>query len=130
MIVSYQFHRSKPTLNFTSLLFLDIVKGKEVYKSYRFVDVRDVANAHITAFENPSASGRYILVGAMLSHSATQQILHKLYPSIDVPLAETEEPTYEVSKKRAEGLGINFMPMEVSIEDTVESLKERNFLTI
>jgi len=33
-----------------------------------------------------------------------------------------------VSKERAESLGLNFTPVEVSLKDTVESLKEKNFL--
>ncbi|KAA8520218.1 hypothetical protein F0562_014474 [Nyssa sinensis] len=32
---------------------------------HRLVDVRDVVNAHIQAFEIPSASGRYCLVGTV-----------------------------------------------------------------
>ncbi|KAL8500850.1 hypothetical protein ACS0TY_020437 [Phlomoides rotata] len=74
------------TLNFSSGLLLEVVKGKEVFPSFRFVDVRDVVYAHIMAFENPSASGRYCLVGKSLSHSETMQVLHELYPSITGPV--------------------------------------------
>lgn len=37
---------------------------------------------------------------------------------------------YQVSTERAKGLGINFTPLEVSLKDSVESLKEKNFLQI
>ncbi|KAI3464157.1 hypothetical protein Pfo_020820 [Paulownia fortunei] len=120
----------QPTLNFSSEVFLDIIKGKDVFPSYEFVDIRDVAYAHIMSFENPSASGRYCLVGTTISHSETQQILHKLYPSISFPIIATENTTYQISKKKAESLGINFMPLEVSLKDTVENLKENNFLSL
>ncbi|KAL0429501.1 UNVERIFIED_CONTAM: Tetraketide alpha-pyrone reductase 1 [Sesamum radiatum] len=121
----------QPTLNWSSEAFLDMIKGKEVFPTYRFVDVRDVAYAHIMAFENPSASGRYCLVGTMLSHPKTLQVLDKLYPSLNIPVINgTDNPIYQFSKKKAESLGIKFMPLEVSFKDTLESLKEKNFLTL
>ncbi|XP_022864925.1 cinnamoyl-CoA reductase 1-like [Olea europaea var. sylvestris] len=55
----------QPTLNLTSEDILNFIKeGREIFPNgiYRYVDVRDVAQAHILAFENPSASGRYCLV--------------------------------------------------------------------
>ncbi|XP_020549363.1 tetraketide alpha-pyrone reductase 1-like isoform X1 [Sesamum indicum] len=121
----------QPTLNWSSEAFLDMIKGKEVFPVYRFVDVRDVAYAHIMAFENPSASGRYCLVGNILNHPKTLQMLDKLYPSLNIPVTNaTDNPTYQVSKKKAESLGINFMPLEVSFKDTFESFKDKSFLTL
>ena len=52
---------------------------------YRFVDVRDVAYAHIQAFEIPSACGRYCLVGSVAYSSEALKIIHKLYPAISLP---------------------------------------------
>ena len=37
-------------------------------------------------------------------------------------------PTYQVSKERAKSLGINFTSLEDSIRETVDSLKEKNFI--
>lgn len=59
--------------------------GKEGFPVYEFVDVRDVGNAHILSFENPSANGRYLLVGTMITHSQVLHLLKKLYPSLDFP---------------------------------------------
>ncbi|KAG8391196.1 hypothetical protein BUALT_Bualt01G0162700 [Buddleja alternifolia] len=120
----------QPSLNFTSQAFLDLIKGKQAAPFYRFVDVRDVAYAHIMAFENPSASGRYCLVGKALSYSEAQRMMNKLYPSLNLPIIGTENPIPQVSKKKAESLGIHFTPTEVSIKDTVESLMEKNFLSL
>lgn len=39
-----------------------------------------------------------------------------------------ENPVFEVSKKKAQSLGINFIPFEVSFKDTVESFVEKGFL--
>lgn len=45
--------------------------------------------------------------------------------------AERLEPIpYNVSRAKAEYLGVKFTPLEKSIKDTIESLKEKNFLSI
>ncbi|MFS8027506.1 putative 3-beta hydroxysteroid dehydrogenase/isomerase, NAD(P)-binding domain superfamily [Helianthus anomalus] len=49
------------TLNLTTEGIMGLMKtGKEVFSDgiYRLVDVRDVATAHILAFENPKTNGR------------------------------------------------------------------------
>ncbi|KAL6327747.1 hypothetical protein AAG906_024717 [Vitis piasezkii] len=78
-------------------------------KTHRWVDVRDVAMAHIQAYELSTARGRYCLVGSILHY--------------DKPY----EPTYMVSQEKTKSLGIDFTPLEVSMKDTVESLREKNF---
>lgn len=122
----------QPTLNLTSEFLLEIIKGKLEFPSYQFVDVRDVAHAHIAAFENSSANGRYLLVGKSISHHEALQLLHKLYPAINCPInaTATEIQAPRISKKKAESLGVSFMPLEVSLKDTIESLKQKNFLTL
>jgi hypothetical protein len=37
-------------------------------------------------------------------------------------------PTYQVSNERAKSLGIEFTPFEVSLKESVESLKEKGFV--
>jgi hypothetical protein len=39
-------------------------------------------------------------------------------------------PVYKISQDKAKSLGISFTPLEVSIGDTIESLKEKGFLTV
>ena len=39
------------------------------------------------------------------------------------------EPTYMVSQEKTKSLGIDFTPLEVSMKDTVESLREKNFVS-
>ncbi|KAK1425316.1 hypothetical protein QVD17_20667 [Tagetes erecta] len=127
----------QPTLNFTSEATMSLIKhGKEVFSGavYRLVDVRDVAIAHILAFENPEANGRYCLVGKLVWSSEIMKIADKLYPSLDhsdrYEDSECLEPIpYNVSRAKAESLGVKFTPLEKSIMDTVESLKENNFLS-
>ncbi|KAL8500853.1 hypothetical protein ACS0TY_020439 [Phlomoides rotata] len=126
----------QPTINLTSQALVNIIKeGKQLWPSgvYRFVDVRDVALAHILAFENPSASGRYCLVGRVTYSSEALDMLNNLFPSLNLHPYNTEsrpaEPPYHVSQEKAKALGLNFTPLEVSLKDTVESLKDKNFIT-
>ncbi|KAL2461219.1 NAD(P)-binding Rossmann-fold superfamily protein [Abeliophyllum distichum] len=126
----------QPTLNLTSEAFVNLIKeGNEIWHNvvYRYVDVRDVAHTHILAFENPSASGRYCLVGSVIYSSEALKILNRLYPSLNLSANTTENqaatPPCQVSKERAKSLGLNFTPLEVSLKDTVENLKEKNILS-
>ncbi|KAI3764261.1 hypothetical protein L2E82_14267 [Cichorium intybus] len=127
----------QPTLNLTSEGIMGMIEtGKEVFPDgiYRLVDVRDVANAHILAFENPEANGRYCTVGVVIRSSEIMKILNTHYPALGrferYKDGKCVEPApYSVSRVRAESLGINFTPVDISIKDTVESLKEKNFLS-
>lgn len=127
----------QPTINLTSEGILNLIKtGQEVFPDgiYRLVDVRDVAMAHILAFENPEANGRYCVVGNVARSLEIMKILNKLYPVLGhserFKDGKSVEPLpYNISRARAEDLGVSFTPLEVSIKDTVESLKEKNFLS-
>ncbi|KAF5448355.1 hypothetical protein F2P56_028899 [Juglans regia] len=126
----------QPTLNASLEPFLKLVKGAESIPvmSPRWVDVRDVANAHILAFENPSASGRYCLVGRVLQFSEFVKLMRELFPDINVPeKCGDDHPfasSYKVSRERAESLGLNFTPVEVTLKDTFESLRASNFFNV
>ncbi|XAR63468.1 Cinnamyl-alcohol dehydrogenase [Bertholletia excelsa] len=126
----------QPTLNLTSEGILNLIRnGTEVFSNsiYRYVDVRDVAYAHIQAFEVPSASGRYCLVEKVTYSSEALKILHKLYPNLNLPKREDDEKPagqpYKVSKKKAGSIGVKFTPLEVSLKDTVEAFREKNLLS-
>lgn len=45
-----------------------------------WVDVEDVAKAHILAYESASASGRYLCVGRVAHYSEIVELLKNLYP--------------------------------------------------
>ncbi|KAJ9685156.1 hypothetical protein PVL29_017262 [Vitis rotundifolia] len=77
----------QPALNTSVEPVLKLINGTQTFPSttYRWVDVRDVANAHIQAFEVPSANGRYCLVSRVAHCSEVVKILHKLYPTSNLP---------------------------------------------
>ncbi|GMI84549.1 hypothetical protein like AT5G19440 [Hibiscus trionum] len=121
----------QPTVNSSMEPILKLIRGSETYPNttYRLIDVRDVANAHVLAFENSSAHGRYPLVEGVMHCTEIVQVLRELDPALRLPQRCADEelvmPMFRVSKDKAKTLGINFTPLEVSIKDTVESLKEK-----
>ena len=54
--------------------------------SFGWVNVKDVALAHILAYEVPSAYGRYCMVERVVHYSEVVNIIRKMYPTI--PLAD------------------------------------------
>ncbi|KAH7521252.1 hypothetical protein FEM48_Zijuj07G0013400 [Ziziphus jujuba var. spinosa] len=79
---------SYSTLNVAAEIALNHINGSQTLANmvYRFVDVRDVAYAHIQAFKMEN----------------------------EKPLL----PIYHLSNEKAEGLGIDFISLEVSLRDT------------
>ncbi|KAF2312067.1 hypothetical protein GH714_027934 [Hevea brasiliensis] len=124
----------QPTLNTSAAAILSVVKGANTFPNATFgwVNVKDVANAHIQALEIPSANGRYCLVERVAHYSEVVNMLRELYPDFQLPEKCVDDkpyvPTYQVSKEKAKGLGIDFIPLDVSLKETVESLKEKGFI--
>lgn len=38
-------------------------------------------------------------------------------------------PTYQVSQEKTRSLGIDYVPLETSLKETIESLREKGFVT-
>lgn len=126
----------QPTLNTSAAAILNLINGAQTFPNATFgwVNVKDVANAHILAYENASANGRYCLVERVVHYSEIVKNLHELYPDIHLPDKSADDkpfvPTYQVSKEKATSLGINYIPLEVSLKETVESLQEKGFCSL
>ncbi|KAK4278707.1 hypothetical protein QN277_016516 [Acacia crassicarpa] len=124
----------QPTLNTSAAAILNIINGAQTFPnmSLGWIHVKDVANAHIQAFEVPSANGRYCLVEKVAHYSELVKILRDLYPQLPLPEKCADDkpfvPTFQVSKEKAKTLGIEFIPLDVSLKETVESLKEKKFV--
>lgn len=125
----------QPTLNTSAAAILSLIKGAQTFPnaSFGWINVKDVANAHIQAFELSSASGRYCLVERVAHYSEVVKILHQLYPDLQLPEKCADDkpyvPIYQVSKEKAKSLGVEFIPLEASVKETVESLKEKGFVS-
>ncbi|PON84837.1 NAD(P)-binding domain containing protein [Trema orientale] len=127
----------QPTMNDSVKMIMDLINGPQTFPNrvYTFHDVRDVASAHIRAFEVASASGRYCLLGYVAHISEPLKILHQLYPALTIPERTEDDrplmPKFKLSDLKAKSLGINnFIPLEVSLRDTVESLREKGLFNI
>ncbi|PPR85724.1 hypothetical protein GOBAR_AA34965 [Gossypium barbadense] len=131
----------QPTLNTSAAAILKLIKGILGHYFFLHLDIvihviyggaETFPNATLGwAFEIPSASGRYCLVERVVHHSEIVNILHHLYPSLQLPQCAGDKPyvpTYQVSKEKAKSLGIEFIPLDVSLKETVESLKEKGFV--
>ncbi|XP_071708206.1 phenylacetaldehyde reductase-like [Rutidosis leptorrhynchoides] len=111
--------------------------GSQTYPnaSLGWVNVKDVANAHILAFKNPSARGRYCLVERVVHYSEIVEILRNKYRFRKFPdKCEDDKPfvpTYQVSKEKVKSLGINnTTSLEQSIMETVESLYVESYIWV
>ncbi|CAJ1934026.1 unnamed protein product [Sphenostylis stenocarpa] len=124
----------QPEVNASSSAILNLINGSKTFpnSSYGWVNVKDVANAHIQAYEIDSASGRYCLVEKVAHYSELANILRDMYPTLQIPdKCEDDEPfvpTFQVSKEKTKSLGIEFTSLEESLREAVESLKEKKFV--
>ncbi|KAK4278653.1 hypothetical protein QN277_016474 [Acacia crassicarpa] len=123
----------QPSLNETCAVIFNLIKA-QTYPNYSagWVNVKDVANAHIQAFEIPSANGRYVMVERVAHYSEHVKILRELFPTLQLPEKCADDKPfmskYQVSKEKAKTLGIEFIPLEMSLKETIESFKEKNFI--
>jgi nucleoside-diphosphate-sugar epimerase len=90
---------------------------------WAFVDVRDVAQAHLKAYEHPEG-GRFFVTGGIFTYQQVVKTIRNV-PGVDQSKVSKDDPslewpeTYKVdnSKSRKE-LGIEFRSLEESIRDT------------
>lgn len=125
-----------PTLNASMLMILRLLQGcTDVYEDYFIgsVHVKDVALAHILVYENTSATGRHMCVEAISHYGDFAAKVAELYPEYNIPrLPKDTQPGLlrckDASKKLMD-LGLQFIPMEQIIRDSVESLKSKGFIS-
>lgn len=83
-IVGPGFYRHTPTTRF----FADAVQGRIPLIapiSFNLVDVRDVAEAHIRAYEHDGASGRYIVANEFCTLAELLSKLKAMAPTLRIP---------------------------------------------
>lgn len=125
-----------PTLNASMLMLLRLLQGcTETYQNFFMgsVHVKDVALAHILVYENKSASGRHLCVEAISHYGDLAAKVAELYPEYNLPrLPRDTQPgllrAKDASKKLMD-LGLQFIPMEQIIKESVESLKSKGFIS-
>lgn len=126
----------QPTVNASIVHILKYLTGSA--KTYAnsvqaYVDVRDVALAHILVYENPSASGRYLCAESVLHRGDVVEILSKFFPEYPIPTKCSDEvkprvKPYKFSNQKLRDLGMEFTPAKQSFYETVKSLQENGHL--
>ncbi len=127
-------------VNTSNHRILDMVQGKMKDKiqptgMFSWVDVRDVARAHVRALEVPEAGGkRFLLLAGYYSNKMIAEIIAELGPQYKARLpadldAQDDLPKaserYNFSVERSTNLlGIAYTSLEKCIQDTVKSLEK------
>lgn len=98
---------------------------------FLWVDVRDVALAHIRAMETPTAGGeRFLLVGGHFSNKMLADAIAETHPELasKLPTNAVDDTPADVYRyngaKAANILGMEFRSFQDSVRDTVISLQE------
>ncbi|KAG0647827.1 Ketoreductase azaE [Hyphodiscus hymeniophilus] len=125
-------------LNTSNQRVRDLLQGKwkegiPETGAYLFIDVRDIALAHVKAIELPEAAGkRFFVTNGFFSNREIADIVAKNFPEYEknLPGKEVKGGAYPEGglygfddSKTMEILGIKYRGLEESIVDTVKSLK-------
>ncbi|KAG6529862.1 cinnamoyl-CoA reductase 1-like [Zingiber officinale] len=101
-----------------------------------YVDVRDVAAAHLRVFEAAAAAGkRFICAERVLHREDVVRTLAKLFPEYPVPNKCSDEVNprkkpYNFSNQALRQLGVEFRPVSQSLYETAKSLQEKGHLPV
>ncbi|KAM1033765.1 hypothetical protein FF1_037220 [Malus domestica] len=119
------------TLNSSSsLIVATIIGGLESLgcNYWTFVDVRDLADALLLAYNKPEAAGERYLCN---SHSigirdVVEKYLRPTYPDYKYPknLTYAEEEVQHFSSEKLQKLGWTFRPVEETLNDSIESYRK------
>jgi nucleoside-diphosphate-sugar epimerase len=128
---------SLDSLNTSNHRIRDLVQGRmregihPTAPVFTFVDVRDVALAHVRALTVPEAGGkRFYVVGGYFSNPRLAGIIRRRFPELEAegrlpPEGEDDFPEdhwgFDNSRSR-EVLGLEYRGLEESVVDTVESI--------
>lgn len=111
-------------LNGTTKTFPNFVLG--------WVGVKDVATAHILAFEKPEAEGRYICNERVLHNGDLVALLKELFPQYPIVAKDADDsprvPIFNLSNEKVKKLGLHFQPLDEVLRETVAELKELKYL--
>jgi nucleoside-diphosphate-sugar epimerase len=95
-----------------------------------WVDVRDVALAHVRAIEVPEAGGqRFFSVAGQFTNKKLAEIIRESHPELESKLPSKDVPNDMLADfygydntKSIEVLGLKYRTLEESVNDTVKSL--------
>ncbi|GMI90519.1 CCR(Cinnamoyl coA:NADP oxidoreductase)-like 1 [Hibiscus trionum] len=122
----------QPTINSSSLVLIKLLKeGYDTLenKVRHIVDVRDVAQALLLAYEKPEAEGRYLCTAHTIRARDLVDKLRSMFPQYNYPKSFTEGGKEEtISSEKLQRLGWSYRPLEETLSDSVESYKKAGIL--
>ena len=129
--------RSLSDLNQSSLILYNLLSGQAEHVmpgSVGFVDVVDVARAHVLAAQTPHAAGqRYLCSGMTKTWLEVVDQLREIYPSAALPTTcadgSTSQPCLLLRNDKIRNeLGIEFVPLEQTLRAQCAGLKSAGLL--
>ncbi|OIV95075.1 hypothetical protein TanjilG_10895 [Lupinus angustifolius] len=124
-----------PRINSSMAVLVKVLKGdKETYEDFfmGMAHFKDIAMAHILAFEKKNATGRHLCVEAIRHYADFVAKVAELYPEYNVATLQKDTQAgllraKDASKKLID-LGLEFTPIDQIIKDGVESLKSLGYV--
>jgi len=126
-------------LNQSSLILHSLLSGKMEHVipgSVGFVDVADVAKAHVLAAQTPAAGGqRYLCSGVTKTWLEVVAMLRELYPSAPLPTScpdgSTTQPCLLLKNdKITSELGMEFVPLDETLKAQCDALVSAGLLQV
>ena len=143
LVLGPVFHHinSLSAINTSNAMIAGLIEGKfknglELTRTMLWVDVRDLAIAHVLALEKPAAAGkRFFVTAGQFSNKELAEIIAAEFPEYrnQLPTGEGLEKgalppkdqrvEYDNSRSR-EVLGLEYGPLKQAVIDTVKTLKD------
>ncbi|KAI5952355.1 hypothetical protein KGF54_003221 [Candida jiufengensis] len=128
--------KDKSQLNFSAELVNKVLKLKPNEEipplTGIFIDVRDVAHAHIKAFqESQKTNGKRLgLDAGEVTNELIASIINKNFPKVDIPKGSIEKSNNQLQSRgigfdfseSKKILGFDYIPLEKSIVDSVQQI--------
>ncbi|KAI3901182.1 hypothetical protein MKW92_012351 [Papaver armeniacum] len=118
-------------LNSSSMILAKILKDEceTMLNIVRWVvDVRDVAQAVLLAYENPEAEGRYICSAFLVEKQDFVDKLKGIYPNFSPMKIPEEEKYQELNCEKLKKLGWTTRPLMDTLTDSVQNYMEKGIL--
>ncbi|OQE41845.1 hypothetical protein PENCOP_c004G06626 [Penicillium coprophilum] len=126
---------SLETINTSNQRMRNLIQGQMKEKiaptgNFLWVDVRDVALAHVRAIEVAEAGGqRFFVTAGFFSNKKLADIIRETHPQLESTLPPADSPSdfpeniYEIDNTKSQKvLGLNYRPLKQTVSDTVDSL--------
>ncbi|XP_057454118.1 cinnamoyl-CoA reductase 2-like isoform X2 [Lotus japonicus] len=119
------------TVNASTLILLKLLKGSDSMENRLswIVDVGDLVDAVLLAYEKLEAEGRYICTSHPIKKRDLVEKLKSIYPYYKYPTKFTEVDSYRrLTSEKLQRLGWKSRPLEETLIDSVESYREAGLL--